>query len=472
MPEIGFPLSTAPGILTGESGGRLINAYAEKAAEGSRSEFRWGRAPGLIEAFTTNTSHRGGILVGSVAYIVSDDTVYSVTKSAGAYTVTALTGTVGGTGPVFMARNMAATPEILIVHSDGMSEIDISGSSVASFSDADLPAVNSICWLDGYFIVTSLAGKAYASGLNATTFAATDNATAEADPDGLVRALARNRDLLLMGVSTTEFWSNVGNPTGFPFRRSTVIPYGLFGPYAVAGQEPGWGHVPIFVANDRSVRMLQGYDAAKISEPDLDALLEQVEDPTDLEASVYVSRGHPHWALSSSDWTWVFDRSTGKWHERKSYGADRWRARQSLNAFDEWLTFDRDTNKVWRIDSRTKREGTAALVWEARSVQQHAFPSRMEVNRIAFDFLVGVGNDAGINPIETNPRVLISWSDDGGRTFGTEVERELGTAGEMVTAQVYRTGTTGTRGRQYRIRASDPVDVTLLGGAWDGQVVQ
>lgn len=471
MPEIGFPISTAPGITDTESGGRLINAIVEKAPDGSRSKVLYRRAPGLTaERFVTTAGHRGALLVGSVLYIISDDKAYSVTKSGSVYTVTQLTGTIGGEGPVFMARNMNATTQVLIVHSSGMSQINTSGGSISNFSDADLPAVNSICWIDSYFIVTSAAGKAYSSGVNDVTFASTDRATAEADPDGLVRGIARDRDLMLMGVSTTEFWGNVGNPTGFPFQRSTVIPYGLFGSYAVAGQEPGWGNTPCWVANDRTVRILNGYVAEKISTPDLDRLIEAIEDPTELEATAFIASGHAYWVLSSSTWTWVFDKTTRSWAERQSYGDSRWRVKFTVNAFDEWLAFDQTEDSVYKISATENREAGNPLVFEVRSTQTHAFPSPITFDKAAFDFLTGVGLAAGVDPIETDPRVLLSWSDDGGRTFGNDLERALGGEGALKTVEAYRLGQCGARGRQWRLRVSDPVTVSLMGGAWDGRV--
>lgn len=471
--EIVFPVSTAPGVNSTESGGRLINAYAEKAREGSRSRYLYRRAPGLsTELFATEAGHRGALPVGNVLYVVTGDKVYRVYISGGAFVSELVTGdAVPGTGPVFMARNMAATPNVLIVTNSGMSEIDTTTPEVKDFADGDLPQVNSIAFLDSYFLVTSAAGQVFASGINATSFAGTDFATAESDPDGLVRAIARDRDLLLMGDATTEFWANVGNPTGFPFTRGPVIPYGLFGPHAVAGHEPGWGNTPVFVANDRTVRFLDGYDAVKISTPELDRLLEAVVDPATLHATAYVAAGHAFWSLTSPDWTWVFDKTERTWHERQSYGSDRWRIAFCVRAFDRWLAFDRDSGSVYQIDERRRREVEAPLVWRVRSTQAHAFPSRLIVNRASFDFLTAVGKDNGIDPIETNPQVSISWSDDGGRTFGTPLLRRLGGTGEVTTVDIRRVGMTGPRGRQWELAISDPVEVVLMGAAMDVEVV-
>lgn len=465
MPPIDFPTGTAPGVNPTESGGRLINCYAEKAPKGSRGAVLWRRAPGLTPRFTTTeTEARGAILVGSLLYVISGDKAYSINSS---YTVTELTGTIGGTGPVFMARNMAATPNVLIVHSAGMSEINTGTSTISDFSDADLPAANSICWIDGYFMVSSAAGKVYQSGINATTFSGVDFTTAEADPDGLVRVVAFDRSLAMMGNSTIELWNNAANPTGFAFNRGPVLPVGLKSAYAVTGWEPGFSTAVVFVANDNTVRRLDGYSPTRISTPELERLIEAVEDPNDIEASVYVVSGHPCVVVTGPDWSWLFDLSTGEWFERKSYGLERWRARFGVNAFDEWLTFDRSSGKVFAVDPTTKREDDGPLVMDIRSNQAHRFPGRLFVKRASFDFVTGVGIDAGEDPIESNPRVLISYSDDGGRTFGNPREFLLGTQGQDVSIDWWRAGVTNRRGRQWRIQVSDPVEVTFLGAAMD-----
>src|SRR3569833_1484604 len=286
--EIIFPTSTPPGQNPQETGGRLINAFSEAAPPGSRSKVLYRRAPGLtnIGLSVGAGAVRGALLVGSVLYVANDDTVYTLTLSGTTFTKGTCSGTLPGSGPVMMRRNMKTpTPQILILHSEGMSIIE-DLATVAEFSDPDLPTVNSIDFLDGYFLCTSDAGQAYASGLNDKTFASTDVVTAEAAPDGLVRGVAYGRDYLMMGSATTEFWSDVGNPTGFPFSRATVIPFGLLASRAVAGHDPGFTGTLMFVGQDRKVYSLSGYTVTPVSTPWVEALLQTV-DPSTLEASVY-----------------------------------------------------------------------------------------------------------------------------------------------------------------------------------------
>lgn len=461
---ISFPLSTSPGVNATENGGRLINAYAEPLSQGARNTMRWIRAAGLRLATLVGTdTFRGALTVGTVLYVINGNKAYTVTKTGSTYTPTELTGTVGGSGPVIMARNMRATTQILIVHSGGMSKIE--AGDVDDFSDVDLPAANSVDFMDGYFFVTSGDGRVFASAINDITFNSLDYATAESSPDGLVRAVSFGRDLLLMGTATTEFWGNTGNATGFPFSRGPVIPVGLKAPHAVAGFEVGFPDPIMWVANDNTVRRLNGYTPEIVSTAALERLIEIAG--TDLEASVYNAAGRSWWVLSGPTWTWAMDMRTGNWIERQSYGSDRWRAHFGAGCFGEWLTFDRDSAKMFAVDGLYRGEDTNPLIWEARSTQDHRFPGRLLVHRASFNFVTGVGRDTGIDPIETNPRVSISWSNDGGRTFGNELLRELGTQGEQRSIDIWRCGLTGPNGRQWRLRCSDPVEVSMIGGAME-----
>jgi hypothetical protein len=463
MPTIDFPLSTAPGINPTESGGRLINGYVEKAPAGSRGQYIWRASAGLRTAFAPGTGEiRGALKFGSTMIVIVGDTAYSVISD---YTYTALTGTVPGTGPVIMARNMRGTPQIMVIHSAGMTKIE--SGACTDFTDADLPAPNSVTYFGGYFIFGIGDGRMFASGLNDITVASTDYATAEAKPDGIVRVIGNGPSLLAMGETSTEFYSNTGNATGFPLSFSSVIPVGLVTAKAVAGFEEGFTDQVIFVANDRTVKKIVGYEAVTISEPDLNRLIEQVADVDDLEASVYISSGNQFFVLSSADWTWELNLATGQWNERKSLGLDRWRAHFGVNCFDQWFVADTTENTMYRVDPTYRREGDEQLVWEVRSTQAHRFPGRAEIKRASFDIRTGVGIDAGADTIETDPVAMISWSDDGGVTFKLPLQRRLGTQGEITNIDIFKAGVTGRYGRQWKIVIADPVSIALYGAAMD-----
>src|SRR5690606_11202658 len=140
--------------------------YAERAPQGSRGQFIFRRAPGLVDVFQLGAGdHRGALLMGDTLFIVHDDAIIPVTKSGSTYTLGTTTGTVPGTGRVIGARNMRApNAQAVFVTDVGVSVLE--NGVVTGLIDPDLPSVNSVTYLDGYFVFTTPDGRAFASGLN------------------------------------------------------------------------------------------------------------------------------------------------------------------------------------------------------------------------------------------------------------------------------------------------------------------
>lgn len=466
MTAIPLPLNSAPGKVPHEGAGRLINAYWEKLQPGARAERVWRRAPGLrLWKTTGKTVPRGSILVGSDLFSAFSGNVTRYTSDGTAVSV----GTLSGTDKVFWARNLKSpTPDIVVVD-PGNGAFVVTASSVTSYPDADLPASNSVCFIDGYFIFTTGAGLCFASGLNATTINALTFITAEGKPDGLLRAIPYT-DLYLFGLDSIEVWRNTAQPSpAFPFSRVLVIPKGVVGRYAISGYENGIDQGLVFVGSDRVVYALDGYSPKKISTPDVDrAIGDFVEaggDPTTIEMFPYVIGGHSCIAMRCSAWCWMLDLDNGVWFERQSYGSATWRATGSVKAFDKWISGDATTGNLIEISEYARDEIGSPLLWTVESGPVSAFPNKMAVGEASFDIAQGVGISTGADPSETDPSVSISHSDDGGLSWGTPRIRKLGRQSETPgPIKVTKTGSTRTQGRRWRLQVSSAVDVELTGG--------
>jgi hypothetical protein len=95
------------------------------------------------------------------------------------------------------------------------------------------------------------------------------------------------------------------------------------------------------------------------------------------------------------------------------------------------------------------------------------FPNRTKVARADFNFDTGVGIATGPDPIATTPAVGISWSNDGGLTYSNEFSRPLGRQYQQSRVTMLRTGLTGSQGRRWRLRVSDPIYGGFLGATQD-----
>ena len=472
---IPWPLSSSPGANPQESAGRLINCYAEPLGKDIEAKKGWTPPPAVwrksagLTLFGTsaNTGFRGMLLVAGSLYTAWSGKA-SRFDSAGVETL--LTGTLTGTDKVFWARNNAGTPDIVCV-APSTGAFTVSSTTVIAFADPDIGSPNSVCFMDSYFIFTYGDGTLQASGQNNVSIATTDKTVAQSKPGGLTRGVAFNGQLVALGPAFGEVYADTANPTGFPFTRSYTIQRGLLSPYALAGHEDGFGSALIWVADDNSVVQHNGTpNPLKISPPDLDRLIAGVANKSDLEASVYISGGHPKWRLTCSTFTWEFDLGSQKWNERSSYQQLRTRGISGAYAFGKWIVGDTQSSKLLYIDQTAYSEVGNPHVFQMESGPVQNFPNRTKVARADFNFATGVGIATGADPIATTPTVVISWSDDGGLTWSRELVRPLGVQATQSRITLLRTGTTGTQGRRWRIKVSDPVYVSFLGATQDTQM--
>jgi len=124
----------------------------------------------------------------------------------------------------------------------------------------------------------------------------------------------------------------------------------------------------IWVADDNSVVQANGTpNPLKISPPDLDRLIAAVSDKTTLEASVYISQGHPKWVISCAAFTWEFDLGSQKWNERASYQQPRWRGVSGINAFGKWIVGDTQGGRLLYVNSAAYDEFGSPLVMQIES---------------------------------------------------------------------------------------------------------
>ena len=453
---IPFPLSTAPGSRFQESAGRLINAYPEALGETALSRSVIRRAPGLRNFGTTaRTGCRGFIEVGGVLYVAFNGQLEKFTSAGGASTTV---GALNGSKKGFFARNNASNPDKWFVDPDGNISTFTPTAVTSGWPDADLPAVNATCSIDGYGVFTTGDGRAFATDLNSTSVNALSFGRAEAKPDGLTRPVPWGDKLLLMGPQTIEVWTNVGT-TPFPFARNFVIPRGIAGPYCVTGFEDGFSRPPVWIGDDYAVYQYAGVEPVKISPPDLDARIEAVADKTTIEMCCYITRGHPMVQISCPAWSWVIDLNTMKWHERDSYLQARSRITQSIGVFGKWLVGDTQTGNVQEVTASVFQEISSPLRYRVESGPVADFPYGSVVGRADFNFVTGVGIASGHDPDQTDPTVEISWSDDGGQTWSIPAQRKLGrqSVPESLISLISETGRASWMGRRWRVDISDAV---------------
>lgn len=407
--------------------------------------------PGCVSWVTCGDGPiRGALQSKGVGYVVSGSEFYTVSTTG---TVTLRGSLDSASGPVTMAANglqvIVADGESTCEYMDGYGVLVPGGQfwvydiAAATFEEMVLPDDPG----DQSFYITSL--------VDFTTVDALDFASAESAPDNLIRAFADHGDLVLFGTDSIEPWQNTG-AADFPFERlgSTRIERGLAARHAVAKCD----NSIFLLCDDLIVYRLNGYDPIRISNEQVEYSIGRMARTDDAIAFTYDQEGHKFFALTfpSEGITWVFDVATNLWHERSS-NHDAWRARAYMKLGQRHLIGDADSGKLLEIRTDLYDEDGDELIASHTTPPVWDRMLKIEQARIELMMETGVGLEDG-----SNPQVMLDWSDDGGRTFGSSVQRSIGKVGEYRHRVVWdRLGQAFVR--NYRFTISDPVKRVLVG---------
>lgn len=462
MTAVPFPLLSAPGRHPQASGGRLINVYPDKLSETAGQKLAYWRVPGL-KAFaeSTGTTFRGALEVVNLVYAVFDTKCWTFASDG---TATELPGTVPGTAPVFIARDNASTPHIVIV-SPGDGAVIVDAGEVKDYPDPDVGQPSGVTCLKSFFIFTYGDGTVRNSDANSLNINSLNVAAAESKPDTLYRPVQLgNGQLLLCGSASCEVWGNQ-NDVGFIFQYIATINRGIIGPYAIAGAEDGFGKGLFAATDDFTVSRLDGYQWTTISSPDVDDAIAAEPNKAGIVVSCYVSRGRGFVTVSGTDWCWEFDTKLETWHERQSYLRTDWRGLFPFKAFEKWLCGDKLSGRIFEIDGPTQDEIGEPLRMRIETGPFGAFPSPVRVNGIELYVTKGVGIAPGTDPTQTDPDLEISMSKDGGLTWSPA--RSIKVGRQSLTAGRVRSSIWGTcddvQGVRWRFDESSNVTFGFLG---------
>lgn len=460
LKDLPLPTGSDPAEDLYAGGGRLINCFWEPLTDG-KSGGQWQAVDGLV-AFA-EVEDVGGC---RAMLELSDSDAYAVlgrvlVRLDGAGSATILGG-IASDGMVTMARNRADPPVICIV-CDGLVYYCQAGVLTQN-TDPDLPPPISVTALDGIFSFLCQDGRHFASDVDAIDVNALSFATAEALPDPGVRNWTRGRDLVIGGTKSLEFWSNVGDDP-YPFARVTSKDVGVLAPDSMAMID----ETSAFVAHDGTVRILEGYTAKVISTREVERLIATDPNPSAITATSHFGRGKMFYTLSGTNWTREFNLATGKWHDRASYGMDRWQVAKVMQWGQRRLAGHYAEGLLYTLEHDAHDEAGEHLIMQQITPPVHEFPNRILHHALHVDAVPGVGAVVASTDPTYSPQLMIDWSDDGGRNWGTQLTRSFGRAGHMnSTIRLHRLGS--AKSRRYRFSASAAVRRCVIAAKLDASM--
>lgn len=438
---------------------RLINLYAEKEPEESKSHVSVFSSPGLINGVTLgNGPVRGLHVMNGVLYAVSGQTLYSVSATG---VVTPLGSAVSGTDNVSMADN--GTQLCIVNGVKGYVWTQLGGFVV--ISDLNFNAANTVTFFDNVFVFDwSGTNKVFISNsLDGTTYNGLAFSTAEVTSSPVLTTINQTETLLVFTGDHIETWYDAGAPI-FPFLRvdGATIERGC----AAAKSPVKEDNAVFFLGDDLVFYRLQGVQPMRVSTHAIESAWRGYTTVSDCFTFSYTFEGHKFIAVTfpGANASWHYDISTTQWHERESWDPNnnsygRWRANCHATCYGQEVFGDAVSGRIGIIDKATYTEFGNTMRGQAVSPPIHNDRKRMTVSRLEMDFEAGVGTSTGQG---ATPQVMLDWSKDGGHTYGTmQVFQTLGRIGAYLTRLRWlRLGQ--SRQWVFRYTITDPVRRTLI----------
>lgn len=435
----------------------LQNFYLDYRPRGEKTQVVAIGFPGLdLFADAGDTKWRGGIAVeqNDLSYGVHRGTFYEI-NNAGVLTSRGTIGTV--TGDVDMAHNGSV---VMFIDGEKGYTYTIATTTVAEITSDFPDNPTSVTWQDGYFIAGFDDGTFYISS-DAITWDALDFASAESNPDRLVRVFSDHGELVLFGDISTEFWGNSG-ATDFPYSKmqGADAEWGLAARWSVAK----FDNSIAFLCKNRMgqviVGKISGHSVIPISTPDLDGLINAYAVTSDAVSHSYLLNGHPMYQINfpSAGKSWSYDGRTKQWSPRKSYRMTRHRCDKAWQFLSKTILTDESNGRLYRLNPMTLNENGEPIEGEIVGEHWDGELQNMTIDRLRLDMEVGtgVGTEGSITTWDGEGtiwddgetlwdyqraipcQVMLSISKDGGKTYGNEMWRSAGHLGDYTRVVTWR----------------------------------
>jgi len=439
--------------------------------------------PGSNQLATSGTDqqvNRGAHVMNGIPYFVNGNGLYRLTRTISGTGVESFaldlisTVVVAGTGRVSMADN--GTQLIIVVPttttpSDGYIWVEDT-TIFTKITDTDFTGkkVQQVVYVDGFFVITTASKEFFISALNdGLSYNALDVGTAEADPDDIIAPIVQNNILYIGGGQTFEPFRNVGVPAAgtFPFVRIAggVLSIGVFSPFSLINVSETFFFIGGGENEAPSVYIFTGSGFSIVSNDGIDSLLGQLTD-TQLEnvfSWSYSEEGAKFVGWTLPTFTIVYDLTSKKWHQRKSFdiiddvsGQFRWRANDVVKAYGRILISDNQDGRVGEINLDILDEYDQDIISVVSTIPFSNNGDSIKVPSIELTVESGVGNTA-----VPDPMVSLERSKDG-KTLTDKRLRRIGKKGQFKNRAIWNKNGRAARLEVFRFTMTGRVKKVII----------
>jgi len=439
-----------------------VNLYAESVEQGGRAESVLYGTPGQVLVASLGSGPiRGMRVMGGILYVVSGNFLYSLT-SAG---VSVSLGQIIGSATVSMAHSFDSPPDILhgpsqlCIVNGAQGYIYDTVNGLSQIVDPDFNASDVVVFMDGYFIFHWVGTHTFFTSVlyDGTQYLPTDIGEKLTDASNIIGLARNHKELWVFGGTAIEVWFNEGLGASFAFTQieSAYVERGCGAALSIVNLD----NTLFWLGDDLIVYRAEGYSAIRVSTHAIEAEIKKYPFTRDAHAFKYTDEGHKFYVLTfPTGSTWVFDVSTGMWHERRTFGLNRW----AVNAYaffdNKHYVGDVVNGNVYLLDLDAYTDNGLLIQRRRATTYMHS-----ESDPVGIDWLqLVVESGAGLTVGQgSDPQVMLQYSDDSGKTWSNEKWRTMGKIGEY-SRRVRWTRLGRFYQRIFRIVITDPIKIAII----------
>ena len=292
--------------------------------------------------------------------------------------------------------------------------------------------------------------------------------SADAEPDNIQAIMELHEEQFVFKQTNTEVWLNAGL-SGFAFQRlaGVHIELGCVAPFSVAlcGESLIW--LAQNSQGEGTVHQVTGYEPKKISTKAIDSVIQSYGVISDAVAYSYQQAGRLFYVLRfpTGNATWVYDLTTGLWHERAAFALGTFSQHWS-NCYAAFsgknVVGDYRNGNIYAFNQNTLTDNGTPKKWVRtwRAVKDPVYVP-MTFSALQIDMQTGINIPPG-----TSPLAVLRWSDDGCHTWSNERFMPVGAVGQTAQRVIFkRLGSTRLNSgldRVFELSSSDAFPVAII----------
>ena len=413
-----------------KSRSEVINLYAEMDVKGNFKTAK--KVEGLTDFATlASGAPRSNILINDgFAYVVAGSVLYRVTLAG---VVTSL-GAVDGVGRAKLSANaVPGDSQILVLNGSGDGYIYTNAAGLVAITDVDFFSSSSSTVLEERFwLARDGTNEFFGSDLSdGTSYNPLTFGSADESPDKVVATVAKKSALWVLGEKTCQYLQTFNDPI-FPLRnvKGGTKEWGILVGNTLAEMNDYFA----FLADDRTVRMVQGTQLVEISDLSFELRVKGngtakfpgfsvvddaygffVDGP--VHSTYYIT-------FPTEGYTWGHDIKTGISHQRESEGLGYWRANSATKFGTKVICGDNVSGKLWLLDPMNKTENDL-MMRTTLVTPSISFEKNITISLIELDMEVALTTD----PTD-DPMLRVHYTKDGGNTWISKAPISMGKWGQ------------------------------------------